>query len=492
MAFTNYYGSGTISVAANGTAVTGAGTLWSTPIVPGDTLEAGGRAVRILSVTDDTHLTLAYGWPGSTLAGSSYIIVYNSPDRNSGTYVAERARELIERQRILANGATFYVAKQVLLNTPPGSPVADDLYVVGTTPTGAWSGYAGYLAIWLGSAWGFTAPEQGWYAYAKNTDTLYVRKAASWADATGVPASQVGAANGVASLDSSGKVPSSQLPAIAITDTFVVASQSAMLALTVEVGDVAVRTDISKSFILRATPATTLGNWQELLTPTAAVSSVAGKTGAVTLVKGDVGLGNVDNTSDASKPVSTAQQAALDAKLATGTRTICIPAAAFTPRNTNPPAWGLWETPSNKRMVRSLDFDPATAEYAQVCIPMPKSWNKGYLLLWARVIWAPSDGVVGPVRWAIRAACVDYYDGTDHLDRAWGTAVANASNTSGQATATCYTDVPSIGIAGTPADNTLLFVEIYRDAADAADTYTADAKLVALYLHTNVNLPNDA
>ena len=33
------------------------------------------------------------------------------------------------------------------------------------------------------------------------------------------------------------------------------------------------------------------------------------------LVKGDVGLGNVDNTSDANKPVSTATQTALDAKL---------------------------------------------------------------------------------------------------------------------------------------------------------------------------------
>lgn len=32
------------------------------------------------------------------------------------------------------------------------------------------------------------------------------------------------------------------------------------------------------------------------------------------IVKGDVGLGNVDNTSDANKPVSTAQQAALDLK----------------------------------------------------------------------------------------------------------------------------------------------------------------------------------
>ncbi|TDR36533.1 hypothetical protein [Aquamicrobium defluvii] len=44
------------------------------------------------------------------------------------------------------------------------------------------------------------------------------------------------------------------------------------------------------------------------------VTSVAGKTGAVALVKADVGLGSVDNTSDADKPVSSAAQSALDAK----------------------------------------------------------------------------------------------------------------------------------------------------------------------------------
>lgn len=45
-----------------------------------------------------------------------------------------------------------------------------------------------------------------------------------------------------------------------------------------------------------------------------AVTSVAGKTGVVTLVAGDVGLGNVNNTADSAKPISTAQQAALDLK----------------------------------------------------------------------------------------------------------------------------------------------------------------------------------
>jgi len=42
-----------------------------------------------------------------------------------------------------------------------------------------------------------------------------------------------------------------------------------------------------------------------------AVDSIAGQTGVVTLA--DINLDNVDNTSDSDKPVSTAQQAAIDA-----------------------------------------------------------------------------------------------------------------------------------------------------------------------------------
>lgn len=52
----------------------------------------------------------------------------------------------------------------------------------------------------------------------------------------------------------------------------------------------------------------------DLLDDTNLVTSVAGKAGVVTLVKGDVGLGNVDNTSDANKPISTATQTALNLK----------------------------------------------------------------------------------------------------------------------------------------------------------------------------------
>lgn len=98
-------------------------------------------------------------------------------------------------------------------------------------------------------------------------------------------------------LNGSGKLSDSVIPSIAITDTFVVATQVAMLALTAEVGDVAIRTDLNKSFILQTSPASVLANWQELKTPTDAVNSVNGQTGAVVLGGGDLLVETASNVS---------------------------------------------------------------------------------------------------------------------------------------------------------------------------------------------------
>ena len=131
--------------------------------------------------------------------------------------------------------------------------------------------------------------------------------------------SQKGANSGIAELDSDGKVPSAQLPAIAITDTFVVADEAAMLALTAQTGDLAIRTDVNKSFILTASPASTLGNWQELLTPTDSVLSVDGLTGAVDLstsyvsLSGDTMTGALILNTDPSTSLGAATKQYVDA-----------------------------------------------------------------------------------------------------------------------------------------------------------------------------------
>ena len=110
-----------------------------------------------------------------------------------------------------------------------------------------------------------------------------------------------------------GTLGTAQLPPLAINEVFVVATQAAMIALTAQRGDMAIRTDSGETFVLASDNPATLVDWKKITSPSE-VTSVAGRQGAVVLAKSDVGLGNVDNTSDANKPVSTAAQTALNAK----------------------------------------------------------------------------------------------------------------------------------------------------------------------------------
>lgn len=84
-------------------------------------------------------------------------------------------------------------------------------------------------------------------------------------------------------LGSDGKLDTAVLPAIAITDTFEADSETAMTELDAQQGDVCVRSDVNKSFILKNNDPSVAANWVELKTPTDAVLSVNGETGAVTL-----------------------------------------------------------------------------------------------------------------------------------------------------------------------------------------------------------------
>lgn len=113
-----------------------------------------------------------------------------------------------------------------------------------------------------------------------------------------------GVANGIATLDAAGLVPSTQLPSY--VDDVLEYANLASFPVTGEAGKIYVALDTNKTYRWS-------GSAYVYIT-SGAVDSVAGKTGVVTLVKADVGLGNVDNTSDINKPVSTAQQTALNLK----------------------------------------------------------------------------------------------------------------------------------------------------------------------------------
>lgn len=116
-----------------------------------------------------------------------------------------------------------------------------------------------------------------------------------------------------------GKIPTSQIPALATIETKVVDTTAQRLALTstdVQPGDrcVQLQNPGRGTYFLKDADPSQAGSWVLAVAPTDAVTSVNGYNGPVVLGKQDVGLGAVDNTSDAAKPVSAATQAALDAK----------------------------------------------------------------------------------------------------------------------------------------------------------------------------------
>ena len=178
-------------------------------------------------------------------------------------------------------------------STPSTAPRADVLSINGQT--------------------GIISLTKSWVGLDQVDDTSDVNKPVSTAQQTALN----GKANTVhrhTYADIDGTVPTSALPPLAINDTFPVSSQAAMLALTAQRGDMAIRTDINKTYVLSTDSPSTLADWKEVMA-SGQVLSVAGKTGTVVLSKGDVGLSNVDNTSDVNKPVSTAQQTALNLKV---------------------------------------------------------------------------------------------------------------------------------------------------------------------------------
>lgn len=154
----------------------------------------------------------------------------------------------------------------------------------------------------------------------------------------------------------------------------------------------------------------------------APVTSVAGKTGAVTLVKADVGLGNVDNTSDANKPVSTAQQAALDLKQNVNDNSLATTAKTVTGAiNENKSAIdGIREQITNEAHFRGYfaseadlkaEYPTATPnDYAYVA----DAGQKSYVWIWGSPVanqWNKSDDLV-PDQLTPKSTTVPLMNGT--------------------------------------------------------------------------------
>ena len=123
-----------------------------------------------------------------------------------------------------------------------------------------------------------------------------------------------GSANGVATLDVNGKVTLTQIPDSVLGQLEYMGTWDfTTLPTATQKGQYWIASASGNGYIT--------GDWAvwngtsfDKVDNTDAVATVAGRTGNVVLTKSDVGLANVDNTTDSSKPVSIAQQNALNLK----------------------------------------------------------------------------------------------------------------------------------------------------------------------------------
>lgn len=59
------------------------------------------------------------------------------------------------------------------LTAPPGSPADGDVYIIGSSPTGAWATKDWNITAWLDGVWRFFPPKNGWMMYVVDENRWY-------------------------------------------------------------------------------------------------------------------------------------------------------------------------------------------------------------------------------------------------------------------------------------------------------------------------------
>lgn len=170
----------------------------------------------------------------------------------------------------------------------------------------------------------------------------------------------------------------------------------------------------------------------------------------------------------------------------TGVQTIPVSAIAMYPRTTSGCAFvATSESTTNKVITHSMAFDASTQEYAQFSMPMPKSWDEGTVSV--QFIWTAA--ATGNVVWGAQGVAIS---DDDPLDSAFGTAmeVTDGVTAAGDLMESAFTN--SITIGGTPASEDWVVFQVYRKAADAADTLAVDASLIGLRIKYTASLDDDS
>ena len=170
-----------------------------------------------------------------------------------------------------------------------------------------------------------------------------------------------------------------------------------------------------------------------------------------------------------------------------GKETMWIPSSAMYGATTNGADAQQVETTATRPDMKVLDFDASTAEYSQFSVAFPKSWNAGTVTY--QVYWTPSSTNTGDCIFGLQGvSCGD----SDTIDVAYGTAAEVTDAGIGTVEDQQITSESGAVTITAAAAGEQTYFQLYRDAADGSDTFSADARVLGVRLFFTTDLANDA
>ena len=119
-------------------------------------------------------------WTAGTPSGTQGVFVAGlglyARDDSDTTSSHDGVTVLVSQDGIRFKQSIMLESARVLrsdLDTPPGSPVIGDAYLLLPAPTGAWAGNQNDIAVWTALGWQFITPTVGDIVYVENLDSYY-------------------------------------------------------------------------------------------------------------------------------------------------------------------------------------------------------------------------------------------------------------------------------------------------------------------------------
>jgi hypothetical protein len=89
-------------------------------------------------------------------------------------FAGQAQKEFTVNEALLRTDIALQCAVEDEVSSPPSAPAIGQVWLIGTSPTGIFSGRAGEIAGWTADGWRFIAPAAGFVAYDRTAQCFRV------------------------------------------------------------------------------------------------------------------------------------------------------------------------------------------------------------------------------------------------------------------------------------------------------------------------------